>query len=119
MSDEEDNYTTVRIPKELAQEVEALIGKKGFRSKAEIVKEALRNLLDHYKEINARPLPRFERINLDENGVKILDREKHMVAEVHFKAKGIHCTLDGSDSCEHITFALSGSGNFIGDKSTC
>jgi len=46
----EDNYVTVRIPKELSEEVDKLIGIKGFRSKAEIVKEALRDLLDHYKE---------------------------------------------------------------------
>jgi len=52
-------------------------------------------------------LPRFEQINSDENGVKILDRQIHKVADVYIKPEGMRCILDESDDCEHITFALS------------
>ena len=43
-------YTQVRIPKELMKEVEKLLGRFGFRSRAEIVKEAIRRLLLELKE---------------------------------------------------------------------
>jgi hypothetical protein len=52
-------------------------------------------------------LPRFEQINSDENGVKILDRQIHEVADIYVKPEGIKCLLDESDDCEHIAFALS------------
>jgi len=52
-------------------------------------------------------LPRFEQINSDENGVKILDRQIHEVADIYIKPEGIKCLLDESDDCEHIAFALS------------
>lgn len=42
------DYTTVRIPKELADEVDKLVGTMGFRTRAEVVKEALRALLLKY-----------------------------------------------------------------------
>jgi Arc/MetJ-type ribon-helix-helix transcriptional regulator len=100
----EDDYTTIRIPKELSGEMEKLIGKKGFRSKAEIVKEALRRLLEHYKEVEV--LPRLEKINSNYEGVKILDREQHRVADIFFKPDGIWCDLCKSETCEHIDFAF-------------
>lgn len=108
MSEKEDDYTTIRIPKELSEEVDALVGKKGFRSKAEVVKEAIRRLLNHYHESEVA-LPRFEKINSDENGVKVLDRhgEIHRIADIYFKRNGIWCEACQKDACEHIDFALS------------
>ena len=41
-------YTGVKIPRNLAEEVDRLIGKHGFTSRAEIVKEALRRILLTY-----------------------------------------------------------------------
>jgi len=40
----EDDYVTVRIPRQLADEIDEIIrsGKLGYRSRAEIVNEALR-----------------------------------------------------------------------------
>jgi metal-responsive CopG/Arc/MetJ family transcriptional regulator len=46
----DSEYTTVQIPNDLLAEVDALIGKHGFKSRPEVVKEALRALLDQYKE---------------------------------------------------------------------
>lgn len=95
-----NGYGTVRIPVELDNEIIALIGTRGFRSKAEIVKEALRLFLDDHK-------PRLEHFNLDETGVRILDRKLNLIVDVFFTPKGIQCELDKSSNCDHVKFALS------------
>jgi Arc/MetJ-type ribon-helix-helix transcriptional regulator len=41
-----DGYTTIRLPKELMDEVKKLVGVRGFRSSSEVVKQALREYLD-------------------------------------------------------------------------
>ena len=41
-------YDSVKIPGDFAEEVDMLLGKHGFISRAEIVKEALRDLLLKY-----------------------------------------------------------------------
>ena len=46
---ESNEYVVVKIPKNLADDVDALIGKFGFTSRAEITKQALRKLLQEYK----------------------------------------------------------------------
>jgi len=52
-------YAAVKIPEGLAEEVDQLIGRHGFTSRAEIVKEALRRLLLQYhgleKKLEAEP----------------------------------------------------------------
>ena len=45
-----EEYSTVRIPKELADQADRLIGKHGYTSRAEIVKDALRDLFQKYPE---------------------------------------------------------------------
>jgi len=42
------DYVTLKIPKELAIEIDDLVGKHGFTSRAEIAKEAIRRLLQQY-----------------------------------------------------------------------
>lgn len=101
MSGKEDEYKTVSIPIELDEEIVKLIGTKGFRSKAEIVKEALRKLIKEYSD-----LPILEHFNLDERGVKILDREVNQVIDVFFSPKGIRCDYCEAWDCRHIQFAL-------------
>ncbi len=43
-----DNYTTVRLPKELIQEIDDIIkrGFRGYKSRSEFIKEAIRRRLD-------------------------------------------------------------------------
>ena len=41
-----DNYSTIRLPKTLMDEVKKLKGVRGFTSSAEVVKQALREYLD-------------------------------------------------------------------------
>jgi len=47
----EKSHVTVKIPIELIEEIDAIVGKFGFRSRGEFVKEAVRKLLDHYRNI--------------------------------------------------------------------
>jgi Arc/MetJ-type ribon-helix-helix transcriptional regulator len=107
MMDEEPpaTHVTIKLPKELVAEMDKLQGKHGFRSRGEIAKEAIRQFLTKYEE-DLKPLPRFEQLNFDDNGVKILDRKLGRVADVFFKRTGIYCNLDETDDCEHIQFAL-------------
>jgi len=101
MSEKED-YVTLKIPHELAEAIDRIIGKMGFRTRAEFVKEAIRQLLKEYK-------PDLEHFNLDENGVKILDRNigrTGWVVDIHFKPDVIYCEYCLSDKCKHVKFAL-------------
>ncbi len=97
------NYTTIKLPNDLVIEMDQLIGKHGFKSRAEIIKDALRELLTRYKNSE---LPRFEHFNIDPDGARITDRKRHMIADIYFKPEGIFCDLDKSNGCEHIDFAL-------------
>ena len=45
----QNEYVTIRIPKNLAKEIDGLIGKFGFTSRAEVVKQAVRNFLEKYE----------------------------------------------------------------------
>jgi len=44
-----NEYATVKIPRSLIKVVDKLIGKHGFTSRAEITKQAVRELLQEYK----------------------------------------------------------------------
>jgi len=46
----ENDYVTLKIPKKLANEIDKLVGKHGFTSRAEVAKEAIRKLLQNYQE---------------------------------------------------------------------
>jgi len=47
----EENYVTVRLPKDLAHEMDRLIGTHGYRTRAEIAKEAIRKFLFRHQFI--------------------------------------------------------------------
>ena len=107
------DHVTVKIPKELTDEMDKLIGALGFRSRGEIAKEAIRQLLSHYKENLASPeLPKLEHFNISENGVRILDRtlangiSRGRIIDVYFKPEGVWCDYCQTSSCRHIQFAL-------------
>jgi Arc/MetJ-type ribon-helix-helix transcriptional regulator len=100
-SGKEDDYVTVKIPKELSEEADKLIGKKGFRSKAEIVQEALRELLDHYGADK-----HFQMLHRTSDGVKVRDIRLGQVADIKITPEGIYCPICDGSNCEHIRFAL-------------
>jgi len=107
------DHITIKLPKELVDEMDKLIGALGFRSRGEIAKEAIRQLLSHYKESLAVPqLPPLEHFNISENGVRILDRtlangiSRGRIIDVYFKPDRIICEYCGTDNCRHVEFAL-------------
>ena len=108
------DHVTVKIPKELTDEMDKLIGALGFRSRGEIAKEAIRQLLNHYKESLASPeLPKIEHFNISENGVRILDRtlangvSRGRIIDVYFKPDKAWCEYCEATNCQHVKFALS------------
>jgi len=48
-----DAYITIRIPKELGEQIDRIIreGKAGYKTRAEFVKEAIRQHLIHISQI--------------------------------------------------------------------
>ncbi|MEM3628878.1 MAG: ribbon-helix-helix domain-containing protein [Candidatus Bathyarchaeia archaeon] len=107
------DHITIKLPKELVEEMDRLIGVKGFRSRGEIAKEAIRQLLSQYKESLTPPqLPPLEHFNISENGVRILDRtlangySRGRIVDVYFKPDRIICEYCGTDNCRHVQFAL-------------
>lgn len=102
-------YTNVSIKKELADSVKIFIKANtgfGFRSIAQFVEYAVRKRLEDLKVIGPDILPRLEKINVDEDGVKIFDRDLHEVIQVFFKPKGILCGYCETPDCLHVEFAL-------------
>lgn len=98
---EEGEYTTVKVPNDLITEVDSLVDTKGYKSRGEIIKEALRNFLRNH-------LPREELsiFNHDENGVRIKDLKLGRIADIQFTPKAPYCPLCDAHHCEHIRFAL-------------
>lgn len=90
---------------ELLEMFEKVKEKIGIQSNVDLIRMLINA---KYEELEASGslLPRFEQINSDENGVKILDRQLRKVVDVHFKPNGITCTYDETSDCEHVRFAL-------------
>jgi Arc/MetJ-type ribon-helix-helix transcriptional regulator len=108
------DHVTVKIPRDLIDEMDKLIGSLGFRSRGEIAKEAIRQLLDHYKESLASPEPpKLEHFNICEEGVRVLDRSlanehsKGRIIDIYFKPDNAWCEYCESTDCRHVKFALS------------
>jgi len=109
LSDEKkgsNSHTTLSIPQDLLNEMDKFVGTQGFRSKAEIAKQAIREYLD--RQYLKEGLPPFERINADASGIKIFDRKLigNKLVHVIFTPKGIYCDYHETDDCEHVKYAL-------------
>jgi len=84
----------------------------GYKSRAEFIKEAIREKLKTIPREILEQLP-LEHFNLTENGVRILDRSlanKHSrgrIIDVHFKPDKVLCEYCQSNNCKHVGFALS------------
>jgi len=117
MSTSEDEYTTVRLPKELMDVIDNIItsGVGSYKSRAEFIKEALRRRFEelHMLTPAPEPLPQLEHFNLDEQGVRILDRAlangstRGRIIDVYFKPDKVFCGYCGAEDCRHVQFALS------------
>jgi len=54
------NYATVKIPQELASKLDAFVADLGYRSRAEIVNDAIRRFIDERKKLDSTRLPKTE-----------------------------------------------------------
>ncbi|MCL2477729.1 ribbon-helix-helix domain-containing protein [Candidatus Bathycorpusculum sp.] len=95
-----DGYSTIRVPQQFAIEIDKLIGRHGFTSRAEIVKEAVRQYLQKYED------PHLSIINHNNNGAKIRDIKLNQIADINITSKGNYCQVCDAGNCEHIRFAL-------------
>jgi hypothetical protein len=100
-------YAKVSLKRELMDRVEQFIQdypERGFRSLAQFVEDAVR---EKAEQLNIYALtPRFRHFNLDEQGVKIQDREIQQTIDINFTPNGIHCTYCHEGDCRHVKFAL-------------
>ena len=101
-----DDHNTVRLPEDLTDEMDKLIGKHGFRSRAEIAKQAIRTLLREYQGKESALPTRFGHYNISDFGARITDSKSELMADIYFKPEGVWCDLDQTNDCEHIDYAL-------------
>jgi hypothetical protein len=113
-----DEYTTVRLPKQLIDEIDQIIkrGEKGYKSRAELIKEAIRDKLRTFppmpNQSPAQALPPIEHFNIDADGIRILDRtiangvSKGRIIDIYFKPDMVWCEYCESTDCQHVKFAL-------------
>jgi len=103
-----ESHVTVKIPKELVEEMDKLLGRHGFRSRGEIAKEAIRRFMENYKDILEAPV--LADLNLNEHGVQIAEIQGNKivgVAQIYFKPPNkVFCEKDESSDCRHVEFAL-------------
>jgi Arc/MetJ-type ribon-helix-helix transcriptional regulator len=102
-------YTFVKIPKDLVNEVDNSIDATGYgyRSRSEFIKDAVRRLLSEYHR-KEELLPSIEHFNLNEEGVLVLDRtlQPERIVQIFFKPEGPWCEHCESMKCRHVEFAL-------------
>ena len=110
-----DGYSAIRLPNELLEEIDQIIKRrtKGYKSRPEFIKEAIRKSLAEIKA--AQPtlfLPSLEHFNIDETGVRILDRtissksSSGRIIDVFFKPDAVWCDYCQASKCQHVKFAL-------------
>jgi len=91
---------------ELLEMFEKIKQKTGIHSNADLIRTLINQ---KYEELKSKEviLPRFEKINSDEDGVKILDRTLGDDVQIYIKPNGIRCGYDRTANCVHVKFALS------------
>jgi len=102
-----EKYRSISVKTELADLIEEFVNANrqyGYRSISQFMEDAARRRLEELKEFE--PYPRMEQINCDGNGVKIHDRKLRRVADITFSRSGIRCSIDETNDCEHVKFAL-------------
>lgn len=104
----EFDFKSFNLKKEFAEKLKDFIKEHpewGYRSVAQFLEDSARRRFEELQSQIKEP-PRFEQINCDENGAKILDRKIHEVIQIYIKPQGIKCGFDLTDDCEHVKFAL-------------
>ncbi len=111
-----DKYRGVSLHKDLVGTIEEYIKthpEMGYKSLADFVTDAIREKCEQLGIFLPQPeLPVLEHFNLNDTGVRILDRSlatkstSGRIIDVNFKPEGIWCTHCQADNCRHIDFAL-------------
>jgi hypothetical protein len=115
-------YRGISFPRELVDKIEEYIKthpEMGYKSLADFVTDSIREKCDQLKILTPAPqlptqaLPPIEHFNIDESGVRILDRtlanhvSKGRIIDVYFKPDKVWCEYCESAECYHVKFALS------------
>ncbi len=111
-----DKYRGISLHRDLVGAIEAYIKthpEMGYKSLADFATDAIREKCERLGIFLPKPeLPVLEHFNLNDSGVRILDRSLATktsggkVIDVLFRPEGIWCTHCQADSCRHISFAL-------------
>ena len=64
------NYTTIKIPSELAAKLDLLISEQGYHSRAEVVNDAIRRFIDERKRLDEPATRRTPQIPMIRSGQK-------------------------------------------------
>lgn len=102
-------YTGISIKTELAQDVETFVKEHPtkYRSLTHFVEDSA---IERLKELRTqlKELPRFDRINGDDTGVLIYDRElkENKAVHVSVRPNGVMCDFHQRTDCEHVKYAL-------------
>jgi hypothetical protein len=112
-----DKYRGISLTKELVGVIEDYVKthpEMGYKSLADFVTVAIREKCEKLglftPEMTGPPLEHF---NLDERGVRILDRTlangstRGRIIDVYFKPDKVFCGYCGAEDCRHVRFALS------------
>ena len=109
-------YRGTTLQRELVNVIEQYINshpEMGYKSIADFITDVIREKCFELKILTPTPeLPLLEHFNINEEGVRILDRSlaNHMskgrIIDVYFKPDKIWCEYCQSSSCNHVKFAL-------------
>ncbi|MEM3623555.1 MAG: ribbon-helix-helix domain-containing protein [Candidatus Bathyarchaeia archaeon] len=109
-------YRGITLNRELVNKIEEYIRahpEMGYKSLADFVTDAIREKCEQLKIFTPPPeVPPLEHFNINENGVRILDRtlangySRGRIVDVYFKPDRIICEYCGTNNCRHVRFAL-------------
>lgn len=107
MPEKEQAFKGVSLKRDLVEQVEAFIQEyREYKSVADFVHEAVRIRMQEIRK-SYENVPTYTKLNSDDNSVKLWNNKKRESVEIYFTREGIKCSLDESDVCEHIMYALS------------
>jgi len=109
-------YRGTTLQRELVNVIEQYINshpEMGYKSIADFITDVIREKCFELKILTPTPeLPLLEHFNINEEGVRILDRtlanhtSKGRIIDVYFKPDKVWCEYCQSSSCNHVKFAL-------------
>jgi len=101
-------WPTVRLPKEMMDEVESFTKtdyakKSGFTSKSQIMVAAVRDFLKHYSEF----MKMIEIVDISDDFVVLMDNNLGKRIKVSIKNQKAICEKDKETSCVHVNYVWS------------